>query len=247
VTTKLCLHRGSVRVGQDQLAEYPAPPPTDTWFPVSHARVLTTAVARLNEAGYQVRSTDLGVSPDGHRFFGTVDLESRLAPDVGLAVGLRNSTDKSFPLGFCAGSRVFVCDNLAFRSELLVRRTHTKYGEEAFANAISRAVASLGQFATDENARIVRLQESELTDDRAHALILRAYLRELVSYRLVKDVVRQWEEPEFDWGGKTLWRLTNAFTRVMTPTLARNPNEYATRTIRLNNLLDPGPVVGVAA
>jgi hypothetical protein len=33
-----------------------------------------------------------------------------LCPGVSLAVGIRNSWDQSFPLGFCAGARVFVCD-----------------------------------------------------------------------------------------------------------------------------------------
>jgi hypothetical protein len=40
-------------------------------------------------------------------------------------VGLRNSHDKSFPIGIAFGSRVFVCDNLAFHGEHVIRRKHT--------------------------------------------------------------------------------------------------------------------------
>jgi hypothetical protein len=253
--SNLCLHRGAVRVSKDELAHYQPPPATATWFPVSHAAVLDAAVTRLGEAGYAVKKMDLGVSPDGHRFFGTLDLDLTLVSGVSLAVGVRNSTDKTFPLGFCAGNRVFVCDNLAFRSELLVRRKHTRFGETRFGNAITQAVTSLKSFAEVEAERVQRMQHESVTDDRAHALILKAYLRELVSFRLLHEIVKQWEEPAYaEWGGKTLWRLCNAFTWAMADVAKRNPNEYASRTIRLNQMLSPfggssapAPTSGAAA
>jgi hypothetical protein len=239
-TSALCLHRGAVRVNEEELARYQPPPATDTWFPVSHRAVYDTTVARLTEAGYRVRSTALGVSQDGHRFFGTLDLDTTLVSGVSLAVGVRNSTDKTFPLGFCAGNRTFVCDNLAFRSELLVRRKHTRFGELRFGNAIAQAVGSLKHFVEVEAERVRRMQHEEVTDDRAHALILKAYLRQLVSYRLLRHAVAQWECPSFEeWGGKTLWRLANAFTWTMADVAKRNPNEYSDRTIRLNAMLSP--------
>ncbi len=254
-TSALCLHRGALRVSQKELARYEPPPATATWFPVAHAAVLDAAVTRLGEAGYAVKKMDLGVSQDGHRFFGTLDLDMTLVPGVSLAVGVRNSTDKTFPLGFCAGNRVFVCDNLAFRSELLVRRKHTRFGETRFANAISQAVTSLQSFAEVEAERVRRMQAEVCTDDRAHSLILKAYLRQLVSFKLLPRIVREWEDPAYsEWGGKTLWRLSNAFTWAMSEVLQRNPADYAGKTILLNQLLSPfaggsgpGPTSGGAA
>jgi hypothetical protein len=236
----LMLHCGATRLSRDELALVPTPPATATWFPVPHVSVLDTTVERLTEAGYRVRSTDLGVTKDGRRFFGTIDLDAPLVSGVSLAVGVRNSTDKSFPLGFCAGNRTFVCDNLAFRSELLVRRKHTRFGETRFANAITQAVASLKHFAEVEAERVRRMQRDDVSDDRAHALILKAYLRNVVSFKLLDGIVRQWEEPAFEeWGGKTLWRLSNAFTWTMADVAKRNPADYANRTIRLNQMLSP--------
>jgi hypothetical protein len=43
-----------------------------------------------------------------------------------------------------------VCDNLAFRAELLVRRKHTINGMRAFGTAIAGAVASLTSFKEAE-------------------------------------------------------------------------------------------------
>src|SRR5262245_7239381 len=108
-TSNLVLHRGARTVTPEELAQYRAPPPEGRWFPVSHSRVLETVRATLREAGYQIDNERLGVlRGGGGRFFGTLDLGTPLVPGVSLAVGIRNSTDKSFPLGFCAGSRVFV-------------------------------------------------------------------------------------------------------------------------------------------
>ena len=111
MSANLMLHRGGVVVTEDQLATYPTPEPVGRWHPVSHARVLNAVRETLGAAGYLVRKQSLAVARDGARFFGTLDLATPLTADggVALAVGIRNSTDKTFPLGFCAG-RVYRLD-----------------------------------------------------------------------------------------------------------------------------------------
>jgi len=54
------------------------------------------------------------------------------------AVGLRNSHDKSFPIGIAFGSRVFVCDNLAFIGDQVIRRKHTVKAKREFAPILLR-------------------------------------------------------------------------------------------------------------
>lgn len=245
----LCLHKGARPVSREELALIKAPEATKTWFPVSHSKVLDKAEECLKKAGYQIKGMKLGVMRDGSRFFGVMDLEHTIADGVSLAVGVRNSIDKSLPIGFVGGSRVFVCDNLAFSSEILVRRKHTRHGEEDFANRITQAVASLKSFTEAEAGRIGRMKATEMGDDLAHAMILRAYLRGIIPNRLLDDVAKQWSEPEKDWGGPTLWRLSNAFTFTMSGMAERNPQDYAMRTMRLNSLLltQPAEVSAAAA
>src|SRR5205823_14100843 len=129
-----------------------------------------------------------------------------LVTGVHLAVGVRNSLDKSFPLGFCAGSRVFVCDNLAFRSELLVNRKHTRNGSTRFSEAICKTVQQLQVFREQEGRRIKRLQHAELSNDQADALLLRAYERKLVSHHYLPRVIHEWRKPTFeDFEPRTRW------------------------------------------
>ena len=68
---------------------------------------------------------------------------------------------------FCAGRRVFVCDNLAFHSEITVARKHTRNGETRFSEAICKAVQSLDQFREAEGARVERFQRRLEKAERA--------------------------------------------------------------------------------
>lgn len=239
-SSHLILHRGATPVTPEELATYQAPPPQGRWFPLSHGRVLSVVSETLGEAGYEIEKQQLGVLRDGSRFFGTLDLRSPIADGVALAVGIRNSVDKSFPLGFCAGSRVFVCDNLAFRSELLVRRKHTIHGERDFVRRIAEAIGTLGSFQEQEALRIERMRAFDLADDRADALILRSFERGIVGARDLPRVLQQWRNPSFEeFRPRTAWALLNAFTVAMRERSKRQPEAYAAQTMRLQALLDP--------
>jgi hypothetical protein len=238
--SNLVLHRGARPVTADELRHYQAPPPRGRWFPLSHSRVLDVVAETLGEAGYAIEKQQLGVLRDGSRFFGTLDLKSPIADGISLAVGVRNSVDQSFPLGFCAGHRVFVCDNLAFRSELLVRRKHTIHGERDFVRRIAEAVGSLPSFREQEAIRIERMKEAELDHDQADALILRGFERGIVGARELPRVLQQWRNPPFEeFRPRTAWALLNAFTGALKERSSSQPQSYATQTMRLHALLDP--------
>src|SRR3954454_19134620 len=101
----LILHRGARPGTPDELQQYQAPPPEGRWFPLSHSHVLSVVSQTLIDAGCSIAKQQLGVMRDGNRFFGTLDLTSPVSEGSVLAVGIRNSIDKSFPLGFIAGNR----------------------------------------------------------------------------------------------------------------------------------------------
>lgn len=236
----LMLHAGGRLVTLDELLACRVPPPEGRWHPVSHTRVLAAVKETLHGAGYVVRSEQYGLARGDARFFGVLDLETPLAQGVGLSVGVRNSVDKSFPLGFAAGSRVFVCDNLAFRAELLVRRKHTTNGMRAFGTAIGSAVASLTSFQEAEEARIRRMAGMDLTPAQASHIILTAFRRGVISSLQLPKVCQAWEEPTHeDFRPRTAWSLFNAFTEVLKPRAVAAPQAFVAQTIRLNGLMLP--------
>ena len=135
-------HRGAMEIERTELATIEAPEPTDTWFPLRHSTVLETVEETLGSSGFAIAKAQLSVSHEDKRFFGVLDIRSEIAEGVSLSVGVRNSCDKSFPIGFCAGTRTFVCDNLAFSSEVVIAKRHTRFGEDRFNEGIAKAVAS---------------------------------------------------------------------------------------------------------
>jgi hypothetical protein len=202
--------------------------------------VLNTVLETLESSAFQVQKLQVSLSRDNARFFGTLDLAVPVGGGTTLAVGVRNSVDKTFPLGFCAGCRVFVCDNLAFRSELLVARKHTLNGIVRFQEAIALAVQSLDQFREAEALRIEQMREFQLSDVHADSLMLQAYERGVVTLRALPPVIQAWRKPthpEFE--GRNLWSLMNAFTGALKSRTVSNPQQFALQTIHLNALLNP--------
>lgn len=236
MSTSLVLHRGAREVNSKELAAVPTPQATATWFPIPHAQVLDTALSTLTQAGFHVNRSRFALSRDDARFFATLDLQTALATGVNLAVGIRNSIDRSLPIGFCAGHRTFVCDNLAFSSEIAVARKHTRFGAERFNEAICKAVQTLDAYRETEGARIKQFQHAELGDDAADALLLRAYEQDIVSTPLLPRVIKEWREPTFEeFQPRTAWSLMNAFTTVFADRQKSNPQQFAALTIRLHD------------
>jgi hypothetical protein len=234
----LLTHCGARVVTREELDGVEAPPATATWFPVKHAGVIDAVSRTLAGAGFAVRTMKFALSRGDARMFSTLDLDSPLAPGVSLAVGVRNSTDKSFPLGFCAGSKVFVCDNLAFRSDLLVRRKHTRFGRDRFEEAIAQAVQSLDGFRKAESERVRNFQLTDLSDQAAESVILRGFEKGLVTHRQLPGVIKEWREPSFaEFEPRTLWSLLNAFTTALAPVHAANPQRFCALTIGLQAFL----------
>jgi hypothetical protein len=238
-TSVLNLHSGGHGVTREQLALVPTPPATATYFPVSHLQCVTSVEQVLTDSGFAIRQARYALARNDQRLFATLDLESPIAEGVTVAVGVRNSTDKSFPLGFVAGSRVFVCSNLAFRSELLVRKKHTRNGALRFAGEIASAVKTLATFQKHEASRVIALQRLTLTNETAESLMLRSFEGGMISHRVLPKVIGEWRKPSFaDFEPRTAWSLLNAFTTALAPKSKSAPQEYARITMRLGGLID---------
>lgn len=236
----LMLHAGGREASIEEVKAVVTPAPEGRWHPTSHAVVLDSVRETLTGAGYAVRAEKYALAKAGARFFGVLDLTTPLAPGTCLSVGVRNSVDKSFPIGFAAGSRVFVCDNLAFSAELMIKRKHTVNGLKAFGAAIGSGVAQLSAFKDCETARIRLLSETELDVKHANHLILTAYRRGIINSLQIADVCNEWETPRHDdFAPRTAWSLLNCFTEVLKPRQVKNPQAFVAATIRLNGLLLP--------
>ena len=241
-TTLVC-HRGAREVTREQLASVPCPEPQGRWRPVPFHQVLEYAERSLADAGYRVGKLALALSRRDERFFGTLTLDCPVGSGADLAVGIRSSHDQSLALGWCCGQRVFVCDNLAFSSDRVISRKHTSHGAARYQEAIARAVSELADYREFESFRIRQMQRTELTDQQAESVLLRAFEAGIVGPRALPVAVSQWREPSFtDFAEtKNAWRLYNALTYALGRRARSNPQAHAHATIRVGALVLPGP------
>jgi hypothetical protein len=202
---------------------------------------LSHAEQALVAAGYGIDKTSLALSGDDARFFGTLTLRTPLSDGVSLAVGLRSSTDKSISLQWCCGSRVFVCDNLAFTAETMIARKHTRFGIDRYQEAICKVVGELSDYRDYEAFRIREMQRREVTDEQAESVLLRAFELGIIGPHALPIAIDEWRTPSFPQFAETknAWRLYNALTFALGKRAKTNPQAHARCTIGLGALVMP--------
>jgi hypothetical protein len=253
MSSQLLLHCGARQVEISDLAKIETPRPVGRWFPIPHIDVLEKVKETLMVAGFAIQRERHSLSHGDARYFAILDLADYLHEGVSLTVGIRNSFDKSFPIGFCAGNRVFVCDNLCFSSELMVSRKHTRFGRERFAADINQAIEGLSSFKQLEAKRIEAMVNTPVSTDEANSLILQAYENRIIPARRLNEVIRDWRDPKHDeFKHRSYWSLLNAFTYGMKQCEQSDPQLYSAMTMRfmalllssrLMDVLSPNPVL----
>ena len=237
---------GDRHVSRFELATVPAPRPTATWYPVPHIDVADNTISALQDAGYTIKSERWTLAKSDQRLFGVVDLSLPLArwdsPGKGasISLGIRSSFDKRLPLGIVAGSRVFVCSNLAFAGEISYKRKHTRHGLSDFRGQISEAIERLPAYQSAESARIESWMNYELSTEQADALTLALFESGTIGLRQFKPVMEELRNPTFDdFAGKlTVWSLFNRITTALRTRASQRAIEHAGETSQLIRQLD---------
>jgi len=117
---------GNNRVTEAEVFQVPSVPFTRTFKPFHHKQVIDAVRTGINAVGLEVAKTEYVLAgKEGTRLFGVWDMSTG-NDELCWSIGIRNSMDKSMALGICAGTRVFVCENLAFDGEFVALRKHTK-------------------------------------------------------------------------------------------------------------------------
>src|ERR1035441_5030959 len=143
-------------VSEAEVRMIESPEYTDTWVPIAHKILIDEVDTALKEMSLEVDSTSrqFGIQRDGGQMFGVYHLvnhdstmiDSAGKPMYSLALGLRNSVDKSLAAGILFGARIFVCDNLSFVGEKSIARKHTLRILEDIPVLIRQALSEFGVF-----------------------------------------------------------------------------------------------------
>lgn len=228
---------GCEEVIRPALSAIELPPATDTYQPIGHDYLLDIVEDSLGDVGFRFGLQQHGLSHDGNRYFGVIELLGGDSdnPEYKLICGLRNSLDKRFPAGVAFGSKVMVCANLAFGGEQSFGRKHTVNIMRDLPGLVMAAVSNTRAMAHNQQLRFERYQESKLGGVMADHMIVEMLRRGVINTTRVEKVVQEWDEPTFDHGERTVWRLFNAVTETLKGV---NIHEMPRRTIELQQIMD---------
>ena len=231
----LLAHSNTTYVTEKEVFEVPSIPGTRTWRPVSHKEICERLTIAVREAQFEIREKKYALSNDGLRMFGVWELNHLDGGSMAYAIGIRNSMDKSMALGLVAGTKVLVCDNLAFSGEYIRLRRHTK--------GITAELNNLCRQAVDH----LRNELKNFADwhRRLITYVLRRQQAEILTFRAIKERVLNpsqfsaFYKLYFDEGGKyrkpTLYHWHEAVTELISH---NSPFRLVEKNKKLNRLCD---------
>lgn len=233
----LMLHAGAKAASEAELDLVKTPDATDTWCPVPHSALVKSVETAVLASGYQIQERQYGLMRDGARMFGAWALVNGVArEDYQLAIGIRNSHDKSFPAGVAVGSRVFVCDNLAFSSQIVISRKHTSRILGDLDRLVAQVVGRFGEARIAQDRRIEAYKGTDVSDTQVHDFLVRSADAKVIAYQTLPKVLDEYRKPRHEeFAPRTAWSLFNSYTEILKGTM---PFDLVSRTTRLHGLMD---------
>ena len=208
-------------VEYEDLDKIPTPEETETYVPVLHKdfvyNVSKYADEILEPKGFKRQEQQNIIVKDGQRLFGVLSLQNG-HDGMQLAVGYRNSYDKSMKAGVCIGAKVVVCSNLMLSGDIVVMRKHTgdvlKYLHDHLILAFYKAADTW----TDLTLAVDQMKRVHLDQDQAHGLLGRAAVKKVIAPSEVLNIAKVWHKHKYDYGEDTLYRWYNCVTERLRAT-----------------------------
>jgi hypothetical protein len=232
----LMLHCGATEVARTDLNLVELPETTRTYCPIGHDTFVDLVEDKLSDVGFRFGTQAHSLTKAGNRYFGLVELLCGQENEQhAMVVGIRNSIDKSFPAAIAFGAQVFVCDNLCFSGEVKVSRKHTTNIMRDLPDLVGAAVMNTEMMRDNQNLRFDCYQDRKIDSRTADHLIIEMLRHGAINTSRVQKIVEQWDNPNHDFGGRSIWRLFNAVTE----SLKEAPlHDVPPRTILLQAVLD---------
>jgi hypothetical protein len=202
------------RASLAQVEAVPVPQHTRSWKPVPYADALGFLKTTINrQLPYELESEEYGLSKDGNQMFGVLTLDTGDNAQ-GMAIGIRQSYNRSLALGIVVGAQVFVCDNLMFNGDAfkVVRKNTTNVWSD-FRNLVHGQVgASQAHYETMqwETHGMKRIPVSE---SRGHELLGRALGERVLTPTQATVAFGDWRNARHEeFAPRNLWSFYNCMT-----------------------------------
>jgi len=235
----LMLHCGAMAATRDEVLSVRKPRRTQTWHPVGYKVLLRLTFETLEERGWSITGEHYGLNKGGGQLFGLLALQNGSAGDtVGAALGLRASVDKSLANALAGGTRVFVCDNLAFSGDSVqVLRKNTTGVMRDLGDLIRRVVFRLGDSHERMASDLARMRRKRMSQRRGYELLGAALGEKVLTTTQMRLAMQDWREPRHpEFKARNLYSLYNCVTEGLK---AGSPGGRLERQTRAHRFFEP--------
>lgn len=235
---QLMVHAGGWNATKEDLASVPVPPESESYFPVSYARFIEEMELHIPRFSLRIEREEFALARSGQQMFGVLTCRNgHEKPDYTLAIGLRNSYDRSLAVGLVVGTRVFCCDNLAFSGEVQAARKHTVHVFRDLPDLIYRMLSQVASMRSRIDAEVAAMKTRTLSAPEAHHLMIEGVRRHALPASQLPRLLAAWDRPKHsEFEPRTAWSLYNAFTEV---TKSRSPRFQMEGTLKLQRIFSP--------
>lgn len=225
----LMLHCGADALTRHQLADLPVPAPRGSRH-VTRPFIEDVELVRgqfvhegilVEDEGYGVKFDK--TTGDPLQFFGLLCVTIPGFNGDGsysLMVGLRGSYDQTLTRALAVGSKVFVCDNLAFSGEINISTRQTLNIAQRIPALLGDAIARIPALAEHQQSRFDAYRNYELKPRWGDALLVDLVRHGALLPSQLGRALEEWDNPSHDehaQQGHSLWRLHNAVTEAIKP------------------------------
>lgn len=235
MTGQLMVHAGGWTAKLEDLEGVAVPEETRSYYPVAYGRFVEEVKLHVPRFGLRIDQEEYALAREGGQMFGVLTCTNGAANrDYALAIGLRNSYDRSLSVGLVVGSRVFCCDNLAFSGEVQIARKHTANVFRDLPDLIYQMLSKVKVLRERLDVEIAGMKAATLSSKDAHHLMVEAIREHVVPATSLPKLLNAWRYPiHEEFRSASAWSLYNLFTEFVK---SRSPQRQIDGTLRLTNV-----------
>ena len=225
------------------------PPETRSHVPLPHSEFVDIVHGTLDSFGWNIIEQqfaleagkllvgDENIMFDSARLFGVLKIQRpdiAIGEDYELAIGIRNSHDKSMSAGMVAGLVVMVCTNLDFMGDFSTRHKHSVNVRRELPNRIHNLAGEIDVAHTDHRQLVASYKATHLEDNVMHDFLVRLADEGAFPWAYGQKILKEYRNPRHqDFEKSTLWAFNNATTEILK---ARHFRDLPTSMARFHKL-----------
>ena len=222
---------GGDKVSEADLRATETPPETRSHIPLPHGEFLDMVHGTLDRYNWEIASQNFAQEPgkldvhgdvvkyDSANMFGVHRInrpDVATGEDYNLAIGIRNSHDKSMSAGMVAGLVVMVCTNLDFMGTFSTRHKHSVNVRRTLPLRLDELAGQVDVAHTDHRALVESYKQTELPDTVTHDLLVRLADIGAFPWAYAPKILKEYRNPRHEeFESRTMWAFNNATTEIL--------------------------------